>query len=115
MADIPNATQVTPAGLSIETPATAATSTMALQNTGKEAIIVKNGSGGSINVTITLQNGINDGGGALSVTSRVVAVPDGDTKIIGPFNPQLYNDTTGKVNFAFSTTTGVVTTAIKLG
>lgn len=56
-------------------------------NTGREALLVRNGSGGSLNVTIATP-GTVDG---LALEERVVAVPAGATRLIGPFPPRIFN------------------------
>lgn len=75
---------------------------------GDGILHVKNGSGSSINVTI--QTPGNVGGNA--VADRVVAVPAGGERFIGPFDATAYNraigDTDGgKVYVDFSAVTTV--------
>lgn len=60
-------------------------------NKGKEKIRVLNGSGGSINVTIATGKTVQ----GLAVADKVVAVPAGETRFIGPFNSDLYNQPSG--------------------
>lgn len=72
-------------------------------NTGKEMLVVKNGGGGSINVTLDLRATLD----GISVTDPVVAVGAGVTKLIGPFPVGLYNDAGGKMNVSYSGVTSV--------
>ena len=89
---------------------TAVVSSDKFLNTGREALIVINGSGSSINVTFT------PGGtpGGLALAPVVVAVGAGVTKIIGPFNPSYWNDSSGFVNYAFSATTTITEAVIQV-
>jgi hypothetical protein len=113
MATIPAATAITPDGVRIDTPATAATSSMTFANNGAVGLLVKNGSGGSINVTFTSPKTVPDGGGTpLAVADRIVAVPDGQEYLIGPFPQSVYNDTNNEVTVAFSSTTTVTVQAV---
>lgn len=79
-------------------------------NTGKEILLVKNGSGGSINVTITTPNTV-DGN---AIADPVVAVADGVTKEFGPFKRGTYNDTDGYVNVAYSGTSSVTAKVLRV-
>lgn len=64
-------------------------------NTGTEVLMVINGSGVSIDVTIQTQKTIN----GLAVSDRVVAVGAGVTKFIGNFQPlDLWNVAGGADN-----------------
>lgn len=60
-------------------------------NSGKEKVRVANGSGASIDVTI--QTGATYRG--LALADKVVAVPAGETRFIGPFDRATYNQPTG--------------------
>lgn len=88
---------------------TAASSNDKFLNTGREVLLVTNGGGGSINVTFT------PGGtpGGLALATVVVAVANGASKLIGPFNPAYWNDGSGFVNYAFSGTTSVTEAVIQ--
>lgn len=80
-------------------------------NTGRELILVKNASGGSLNVTLDLKGTID----GLAITDKVIAVADGVTKAFGPFPKGLYNDpTTGLAKATCSVTSGVTIKALKL-
>ena len=79
-------------------------------NDGHTILIVTNGSGGSVNVTLTTP-GTVDG---LAVADRVVAVGNGVKKAIGPFPRSLYNDSDGKVTVAYDGTTSVTAMALSI-
>lgn len=76
---------------------------------------VKNGGGGSINVTITAQKTTArvPGVGALTIPNLVVAVANGAEKMIGPFTSAYIGDD-GNVDVAYSGTTSVTAAAFKL-
>lgn len=77
-------------------------------NTGSEWIEVSNGSGGSINVTVTAsQTFLGE-----TITNRVVAVGNGARKKIGPFPPAVFGTT---VTVTCSATSSVTIGVFKLG
>lgn len=69
---------------------------------------VKNGGGGSINVTIVAQDtSINvPGAGVQTISNIVTAVPAGEDRMFGPF-PEAYVDSAGDVTVQYSGTTSV--------
>lgn len=78
-------------------------------NTGAEIFVVKNGGGGSINVTLDIQSTVD----GQAVTDRVVAVAAGVTKFMGPFPTANYNDGNGRMNVTYSGVTTVTVMVIK--
>lgn len=80
-------------------------------NDGEEFLVVKNGSGAPINVTVTT-------GGTLmgaAVADTVVAVAAGAEEFIGPFPPALYNQpSTDYVFVDFSAVTTVTVALCKV-
>ena len=75
-------------------------------NSGKEFVHVVNGSGGSINVTVLTPALVR----GLTLEDKVVAVPAGEERMIGRFDPGLYNQSgtdAGKVYVQFSSVTSV--------
>jgi hypothetical protein len=77
---------------------------------------VKNGSGASVNVTISkgaLSSRVVPGIGSVAIADKVVAVAAGADEMIGPFT-DAYRDATGNVNVAYSATTTVTAAAIQL-
>lgn len=76
---------------------------------GNVLIVVANGGGSSINVTLVAQQtarGAGDGFPAMTLGNQVVAVPAGETRIIGPV-PSAFNDAAGRVPIAYSAVTSV--------
>lgn len=77
---------------------------------------VKNGSGSSINVTISkgaFSSRVVPGIGAVAIADQVIAVGAGADKMIGPFS-EAYRDATGFVNVAYSAITTVTAAAVSL-
>lgn len=79
-------------------------------NTGQEYVIVKNSSGGSINVTLDVVATVD----GAAVTDPVVAVGAGVEKMIGPFPTGWYNDGNGQAKVTCSATTSVTIKVVKL-
>jgi hypothetical protein len=77
---------------------------------------VTNGSGASINVTITKQvAAVNAPGyGSVATADKVVAVAAGASKDIGPFPTALWNDAQNMVNVAYSAVTTVTVGVIRM-
>lgn len=81
---------------------------------GDVRLVVNNGSGGSINVTI--QTAATEDG--LAIADQVVAVGAGVQKVIGPFRPTTYDRASGaadpgEVYVDFSAVTSVTCGAIQ--
>lgn len=72
-------------------------------NDGKTVAWVVNGGGSSITVTIPSHKTIQ----GLTVPDRTVSVPNGATRVIGPFDKSVHNDANDKVTLEFSATTSV--------
>lgn len=85
------------AELSVETPTidgldptfTAATLTDGnmFRNTGSETVFVKNGGGGAVAVTVPTPGTVR----GLDIEDKIVSVPAGEERILGRFDPGLYN------------------------
>lgn len=75
---------------------------------------VNNGSGGSINVTITAvdTSKVVDGIGTVTVADKVVAVGASARKLIGPFT-KAYRDGTGIVSVGYSAVSSVTVRAVR--
>lgn len=82
--------------------------TVVVNNAQRNFLHVKNGSGGSINVTITAvkTSARVQGVGVVTISDEVVAVPAGEERIIGPFT-EAYIDADGTVTLGYSGTTSV--------
>lgn len=76
---------------------------------------VKNGSGASINATITAQktSAKVPGVGVVAIGNLVVAVPAGAERVIGPFS-DAYTDSLGNVVVGYSAITTVTAAAVRL-
>lgn len=78
-------------------------------NDGATVLHVKNGGGGSINVTVDSQTPCSQG----FDHDVVVAVPAGAERLIGPFPQARFNDANGKAQVAYSGVTSVTVAARK--
>lgn len=107
--------QVIPAGVAATYGAVASTDKFPEDGKQLTFLHVKNGSGGSINVTISKQVSTKTvpGVGSLAVADIVVAVAAGAEKFIGPF-PAAYVDSSGFVNVAYSAITTVTAAAVEM-
>jgi hypothetical protein len=101
---------VTTAGLA-DSLASAAGGGDQFTNTGNEWLEVLNGGGASIDVTIATPATAN----GEPIADRVVAVAAGARKKIGPFNPSIFNDSSGYVQVTYSAVTSVTVGVFKLG
>ena len=99
--------QVSLTGVTV-TPGAAAVGGDTFLNNGKTVLEVTNGSGGSINVTIDSLVACNQG----SDHDIVVAVANGVTKRIGPFDPSRFNNSAGLTSVSYSAVTSVTVAAV---
>lgn len=83
----------------------------AFNNNGKTLYRVTNGGGSSINVTITPVNTTPQG---YTISPIVVAVANGTTKDLGPYDPSVFNNSAGQVPVAYSAVTSVTVGALSL-
>lgn len=102
--------QIVRTGLTAAYTAADGTNQNAFANDGRTYLHVKNGGGGSINVTIDTPGSVD----GLAVGNLVVAVPAAGEKIIGPFPTNIYNQTDGKVYVDWSGVTSVTAAAVRL-
>lgn len=98
-------------GVTLATAAAAAGGDQIVNPNGNVILYVKNAGGSSINVTIDAA--ATQGG--LSLVDPVVAVAAGAERLIGPFDPRLFNDSSGYVSVAYSAVTSVTVAAIQVG
>ena len=79
--------------------------------TGKELLVVTNGAGAPINVTISAHEDCDQG----SAHDLVISVANATTRILGPFLPpaRFANPTTGKIDIAWSSLTTITRGVIK--
>jgi len=85
-------------------------------NTGREMIEVVNGAGSDITVTINYnpdnKSTLNPSG--LAVTDRAVVVTAGENRLIGPFPPSQFSDSTNFAHFTYSAVTSVTVSVLRL-
>lgn len=79
-------------------------------NDGRTFLHVKNGGASSINVTIDSVVQCNQG----FDHDITVAVPNGGERMIGPFNPDRFNNSIGRVSVTYSAVTTVTVAALHL-
>lgn len=86
-------------------------------NSGAEVIHVKNGGGGSVNVTATAQQTTQTVAafGTMTKADAAVAVPAGEERFIGPFPKGAFNDAGGLVQLTYSGVTSVTVAVLKVG
>jgi hypothetical protein len=75
------------------------------QNDGRMFLHVKNGAGAPINVLIA---------GRIDANDLTVAVTNGESRMIGPFPPNLYNDGDRRVQVTYSSGTSVTAALLRL-
>lgn len=104
-----------PAGLSPAYAAVNDSDTVKVSTAQRAFLHVKNGGGGSINVTITAvkTSASVAGVGNVTISDQVVAVPAGEERMIGPFT-EAFTDTDGDVTIGYSGTTSVTAAALQL-
>jgi hypothetical protein len=73
------------------------------QNTGKEFLLLLNGSGSSYTATFPIAKPVD----GQTVPARTVTVAAGHYELVGPFPPNLYNDAQGNATVQHSATTTI--------
>lgn len=112
MADIAEVITLVKNDSAVETLGNAAASDTIPTCTGKEYLIVNNGAGAPINVTISSHENCDQG----SDHDLVIAVANGVRRILGPFLPasRFKNPSTGKIDVAWSSTTTITRAVMKV-
>lgn len=90
--------------------ASAAAGGDSFDNDGRTFVHVKNGSAGSITVTVNSQTACNYG----FDHDETVSVPAGGERLIGPFPKERFNDADGRVKLSYSAVTSLTVAAIRL-
>ncbi len=105
MADTAEAVKtIVPTGLEPTfTGALSISNTYQFANNGRMFLHIKNAGGSPDTVTIEA----NAKRGGLDTADRTVSVTNGQERVIGPFNPAIYNDGDGLLNFTHSFITSV--------
>ena len=81
-------------------------------NNGKTILIVQKESGADTS-TLTIVTGATLGG--FAVADRVVTLAPGDTQVIGPFDPQIFSNSSNLVTLAWEAgTTGTTVAAVSV-
>jgi hypothetical protein len=88
---------------------TAVAASDTFQNNGECYLIVNNGGASSDSVTIVARGKCECG----DLHNEVVTVANGSAKIIGPFRPDRFNDSSGLVTVQHSYTTSVTCAVIE--
>lgn len=85
-------------------------------NTGQEMLHVINGDGSPMTVTITPAGPDKNipGLGTMTKSTVVVVVTNGEERMIGPFEPAVFNNSAGKVVINYSGVSSVTGAVIKL-
>lgn len=79
-------------------------------NTGREIVDIVNGGGGDITLTIVTPGTYQ--GQALA--DDAVVVTAGERRHVGPFPPEMYNNSSGQVALAYSGVTSVTVAILKI-
>lgn len=103
-------------GISITESAAGGAGDKATNTDGKTILLVKNGSAGSITVTVTEQiaNPTDPNYGILTKSDVSKAVAAGAIAVIGPFPVAAFNDSNGDVNISYSAATSVTVAALRI-
>lgn len=106
---------IAPTGLNPSYSAVNSSDTVKVSTGQRVFLHVKNGSGSSINVTITAvkTSATVAGVGGVTISDEVVAVPASGERMIGPFT-EAYMDTDGDVTIGYSSTGSVTAAALRL-
>ena len=79
-------------------------------NDGRTMLMVANASGGNCVVTINNQTVSSYG----KDDDEAVTIANGETQIIGPFDPVRFNNSAGQVEVTYSTDTSVTVAVLKM-
>ncbi len=81
----------------------------AFANTGKELLVIENGSGSPINLTAVTQQEVD----GEAVDDKVITIPAGERHVLGPWPTSIYSDGDSKVQLEYSAVTSVTVSVIK--
>lgn len=79
-------------------------------NTGREVLIIKNGGGAPITLTVATPATVD----GLAVADLTATIGAGATRMIGPFPPSVYSASDGSVALTYSAVTSVTVAAVKV-
>lgn len=80
------------------------------KNDGKTFFHIKNGAGSDVTVTFTTPGTV----AGVAIADPAVVVTAGEERMIGPFEPSIFNNASGLVAASYSSATSVTVAAIKL-
>jgi len=83
-------------------------------NDGKTFVNIINNSGGSVDVTINVQKTEKVGGVTLTISDPSISIPAGESRVIGPFDKDWFNDSDKLVHIDYSAVTDVLTEVVKV-
>ena len=78
-------------------------------NSGKEFVLVKKGVG-ALTMTVATPRTVD----GLAVADRDVTVPANTDRLIGPFDPAVYNDSDGEVSLTFDSVATLSVAVIRI-
>lgn len=82
---------------------------------GKTFLLVVNGSGGALTVTVAAQvTSLSTPYGTLEMSNKAKSVGAGETAIIGPFEPTLFNNSSNQLAITYSGVTSLTIAACYL-
>lgn len=79
-------------------------------NDGNIVIIVENGSAGDITVTATSTGTVQ----GLAIADPAIVVTAGEERMIGPFDPAIFNNSSGQVALTYSGVTSLTVQVIRV-
>lgn len=79
-------------------------------NTGAEVLVIKNGGGSGITLTVVTPVTVD----GLAVADLTATIAAGATAMVGPFPPGTYSDGSGNVNLTYSAVTTVTVSVVKV-
>ena len=109
--------EVVPTGFDFTTALAAATEAGdTAQNDGTMCLVVANDDSENHTVTVTAQNTsvYKPGYANITFSNIAVAVPAGETIVIGPFPPAIYNNASGIIAITYDAVTSVTIAAAKV-
>lgn len=112
MAEVAESVQnIVPGGLQESlTGSLSAANTYQSPNDGRVFLHIVNGGGSPDTVTIVTNAQVH----GLAIADRTVSVPAGEERMIGPFPPEIYNNSDGELEWSHSFITSVTQSALRL-
>lgn len=113
MADILSSSKIGHTGVDVTNSSNlgSAANSDSFTNDGSTLLVVKNGSGSGVTVTISATESGPFDDSSVDETATVAA---GETGVIGPFGPARFNNSSGQVDVSYSSTTSIESKAFQL-